>query len=65
MRDKSLEKREAKTAEARERERTAVQIEQCGESRRILRTKRARTDLNDGEKAELERFETNYRARCG
>lgn len=65
MRDKSLQKREAKMAEARERERTAVQIEQCGESKRILRNKRARTDLNDGEKAELERFEANFRARCG
>lgn len=64
-RDKSLQKRDAKMAEARERERTAVQQEQCGESKRILRNKRARTDLTEGEKAELERFEANYKARCG
>jgi hypothetical protein len=64
MREKSVQKRDAKVAEARERERTALQIEQCGESKRILRTKRARTDLTDGEKAELDRFEANYKARC-
>jgi hypothetical protein len=64
MRDKSMQKREAQLGEARERERTALQIEQCGESKRILRTKRARTDLNEGERAELDRFEANYKARC-
>jgi hypothetical protein len=41
-----------------------LQEQQCGESKRILVTKKARTDLNDGEKADLQRFEVNYRARC-
>lgn len=65
MRDKSLQKREARVNETRERERTALQQEQCGESKRILVKKRARTDLTEGEKAELQRFEANYRSRCG
>ena len=38
--------------------------QQCAESRRILLAKRARTDLSQGEKDDLARFETNYRARC-
>ncbi len=37
----------------------------CDESRGILATKKRRTDLNDGEKAELLRFEENFRSRCG
>jgi hypothetical protein len=65
MRDKSLQKSETKLSEARQRERTALQQEQCGESKRILKIKQARTDLSTGEKAELERFEANYRGRCG
>ncbi len=64
MRDKSSQKREARLNEARERDRGALRLEQCGESKRILVTKRARTDLTEGEKAELQRFETNYKARC-
>ncbi len=39
--------------------------QQCGESKRILYTKRARTDLTEGGKSELRRFEENYRSRCG
>ncbi|MBK9235973.1 MAG: hypothetical protein IPO19_07875 [Rhodoferax sp.] len=54
----------ADKAEQRSRERTAIQQQQCGESKRILFTKRARTDLTDGEKADLQRFEDNYRSRC-
>jgi hypothetical protein len=52
-------------AARRAQERTKQQEEQCGESKRILVTKKARADLNDGEKAELQRFEAGYRARCG
>lgn len=65
MRDKSKQKREAQMTEAQLRDRAALRQEQCGESKRILVTKRARTDLNDGEKAELKRFEENFRSRCG
>lgn len=35
------------------------------ESKRILVTKRARTDLSEGENAELQRVEANCRAHCG
>jgi hypothetical protein len=51
-------------AEAKAMERTRLQEQQCGESKRILAVKRARTDLSAGEKADLQRFEENYKARC-
>jgi hypothetical protein len=51
--------------ERRAQERTKLQEQQCDESKRILVTKKARTDLNEGEKVELQRFEANVRARCG
>lgn len=54
-----------KQAQVQAKERTALQQQQCGESKRILVTKRQRTDLTEGEKAELKRFEDNYRERCG
>lgn len=38
--------------------------QQCAESRRILTTKRARTDLTEGEKNDLRRFEEAFIARC-
>ena len=52
-------------AAKRSMERSKLMEQQCGESKRILVTKRARTDLNEGERAELQRFEANYKARCG
>jgi hypothetical protein len=64
MRDRSMQKRQDKLSDDRERQRTAMQQEQCGESRRILIAKRARTDLTEGQKDDLQRFEANYRARC-
>lgn len=63
--DKRLEKLEAQKTENLDTERASIRAQQCGESKRILVTKRARTDLNEGEKAELQRFEDNYRSRCG
>jgi hypothetical protein len=56
---------EVRNAEKADRERASARDQQCGESKRILLTKRARTDLTDGEKADLRRFEDNYRSRCG
>jgi hypothetical protein len=53
-----------KQGEARAIERTRQQEQQCGEAKRILKNKKARTDLNDGEKADLKRFEDNYLALC-
>jgi hypothetical protein len=60
---KQLARSEEESAR-RAQERTKVQQEQCGEFKRILVTKRQRTDLTEGEKADLQRFEANYKARC-
>jgi hypothetical protein len=64
-REKALEKRGQQEADRLARERASLHAQQCGESKRILFAKRARPDLNEGEKAELRRFEENYRSRCG
>lgn len=64
-REKAQERRAEQTAEAQERQRASLREQQCGESKRILVTKRSRTDLTEGERLELKRFEENYRARCG
>ena len=63
--EKKLEKLETQKAEKVDSERASIRAQQCGESKRILTTKRARTDLTDGEKSDLQRFEDNYRSRCG
>jgi len=63
--EKMQQRRAEQNAEKQERERASLREQQCGESKRILITKRARTDLTEGERAELRRFEENYRARCG
>lgn len=63
-REDKQQRAEANKAEQQDRERTAIQAQQCGESKRILFAKRARTDLTAGEKADLQRFEDNYRSRC-
>ncbi|RYX90510.1 MAG: hypothetical protein EOO28_29285 [Comamonadaceae bacterium] len=55
---------EARNAEKADRERASLREQQCGESKRILLSKRSRTDLTEGERAELRRFEENYRSRC-
>jgi hypothetical protein len=60
---KQMARSEAESAR-RAQERTKLQQEQCEESKRILVTKRRRTDLTEGEKAELQRFEANYKSRC-
>lgn len=38
--------------------------QQCAESRRILHAKKARSDLTEGERNDLRRFEDAYLARC-
>jgi len=63
--DKSKQMNDARQAEKLDKERAAIREQQCGESKRILFAKRARTDLTEGEKADLRRFEDNYRSRCG
>ena len=66
-RDQGIE-RQQKNAERQSqlvaRSHARVQEQQCEESKRILLAKRNRPDLNEGERAELKRFEENYRARC-
>ena len=44
---------------------TQMAQQQCDESKRIIASKKRRTDLNEGERGELQRFEANIRVRCG
>lgn len=45
-------------------EKSELHMQQCGEMKRILYTKRQRTNLTEGEKTELQRFEQNFLERC-
>ena len=63
--DKKEKLVEAKKAENLDRERSQIHEQQCSESKRILYSKRSRKDLTEGEKADLQRFEENFRSRCG
>ena len=51
-------------AEQASREQQERHAQQCAESRRILASKKARTDLTDGEKNDLRRFEDAFVERC-
>ena len=53
-----------KKAEAAQVQQVRTQKQLCADMAQILATKRARTDLNDAERAELQRFADNHRARC-
>ncbi|MEP6875866.1 MAG: hypothetical protein ABI887_16015 [Burkholderiales bacterium] len=54
-----------KSAAEAEKSRVVSSAEQCYEMLRILHGKRQRAaSMNDGEKADLQRFEDNYKARC-
>jgi len=55
---------EKKVAE-REASWTRAQQEMCGELKRVLRVKQARTDLNEGEQRDLQRSKEAYQRRCG
>jgi hypothetical protein len=63
------ESRNAKKEESNQlqamRQRTQEQQQQCDESKQIIYKKSRRTDLTDGEKAELVRFKENFQTRCG
>lgn len=61
---KVKQRKEEEIENRKAQERTALQVQQCGESKRILNAKRARTDLTEGEKADLQRFEENFKSRC-
>lgn len=58
------EEKSARLADQASRDREERFLQQCAESRRILHAKQARTDLSEGEKADLRRFEENFIARC-
>jgi hypothetical protein len=62
--EKSQQQRADLLEDRKEQELAAMREQQCVESRRILLAKRTRTDLTQGEKDDLARFETRYRARC-
>ncbi|CAM3643843.1 hypothetical protein [Paracidovorax anthurii] len=68
QRDARQQRREAvqqaEMAARAEQESSARRAEQCAESRRILAVKRARTDLSEGEKKDLKRFEEAFASRC-
>lgn len=49
-RDKKDQLTQAKNADKLDKERASIRQQQCGELKRILFSKRARTDLTDGEK---------------
>ena len=60
-RDSEKASQQAAQASREQDERVA---QQCAESRRILANKRARTDLTEGERNDLRRFEEAFLARC-
>ena len=59
------EDRQAQQAQQASQADEARHSQQCAESRRILTLKKARTDLSEGERSDLRRFEDAYMARCG
>lgn len=62
--DARIAKQEEKQAVAQQQQRSQLAQQQCDESKRILYNKKRRTDLTDGEKADLQRFEDAYKSRC-
>lgn len=55
---------EAKQSAQVAQQQSQMAQQQCDESKRIIASKKRRTDLNEGERNELQRFEANIRARC-
>lgn len=64
-RDAKNQQKEAQQAVQASQQRSQLAQQQCDESKRILYVKKRRTDLSEGEKADLQRFEENYKSRCG
>lgn len=65
QRDQRQQRVAERQSQAKAAERTKQQEQECAEGKRILVTKQKRTDLTEGEKADLKRFEESFRARCG
>lgn len=64
LRDHASAQAQTKQQAHNQLQRTALAQQQCDESKRIIHGKRKRTDLSEGEKDELARFESNYKSRC-
>lgn len=64
-RDAKNQQKDAQQAVQANQQRSQLAQQQCDESKRILYMKKRRTDLTEGEKADLLRFEENYKSRCG
>lgn len=63
--DQHLARRQEQSAQQAEQQRSTREREQCHELLRILHGKRQRlAEMNAGEKADFERSEANYHARC-
>lgn len=63
--DQRVARRQEVTMQQAEQQRSVREREQCSELLRILHGKRQRVAaMNDGERADLERSEAAYRARC-
>lgn len=63
--EKRQETDQANAVAKREANWSKSQQEMCGELKRVLKVKRARTDLNEGEQRDLERSTEAYQRRCG
>lgn len=64
-RAESEQRRAEDQARRAEEQRLAATLEQCNEMRRIRETKRAQlASMSAGERADLQRFEANFTARC-
>ncbi len=62
--ERSEEEKSARLAAQMSEEQEDRYLQQCAESRRILNVKKARTDLSEGERGDLKRFEEAFIARC-
>lgn len=56
--------KDAKQSAQSAQQQTQMAQQQCDESKRIIASKKRRTNLTEGERGELQRFEENIRARC-
>ena len=56
--------RDAKQSAQTVQQQTQMAQQQCDESKRIIASKKRRTNLTEGERGELQRFEENIRAHC-
>jgi hypothetical protein len=63
-RDADSQKTSTKQMAVAAQQDSQVRQQQCDESKRIIFTKKKRTDLSEGEQRELQRFVQNFKERC-